>query len=176
MTLTETISPAIDFSSLEDDGDTLELADGRTLRLKIEVDQDTNISDFPDCYGRLTEERVRRNDYGYEARPSDMTGNAEKLWYGNDGPWWWEPPVDIKRSNPMFRELRDNVRELLAFGFAIVTLELLQGEDAYRRPIVVESASLGGIDFTSRSSYIHEVVSELAHELIAGIPNILEAI
>jgi hypothetical protein len=155
----------LDLSSLTDDGDALDLPDGRTLRLKIEVDQDTGIGDFPDFYGRLTEERVRRNDYGYEARPSDMTGNAEKLWYGNDGPWWWEPPVDIKRSNPMFRELRDNVRELLAFGFTIVILELLQGEDAYRRPIVVATASLGGIDFTSRSDYIHEVVSELADEL-----------
>jgi hypothetical protein len=154
----------LDLSSLTDDGDTLELDDGRTLRLKIEVDQDTSIGDFPDCYGRLTEERVRMNEYGWYARPSDMSGNAEKLWYGNDGPWWWEPPTDVKRSDPVFKSLRDNVRELLAFGFKGVILELLQGEDAYHRPIVVESASLWGIDSLD-NGYIHEVVSELADEL-----------
>jgi hypothetical protein len=157
----------LDLSTLEDDGDTLTLDDGRVLRLKIEVDQDASINDF-DCYGRVNMERIRRNDYGHEMRPDGFTGNAEKLWYGNDGPWWWEPPVDVKRSDPVFKSLRDNVRELLEFGFKGVILELLQGEDAYHRPIVVESASLWGIDSLD-NGYIHEVVSELADEL--GVSN-----
>jgi hypothetical protein len=154
----------LDLSSLTDDGDALELEDGRVLRLKIEVDQDTSISDFPDCYGRLTEERVRNNDLGWPARPSDMTGNAEKIWYGNDGPWWWEPPVDVKRTDPVFKSLRDNVRELLAFGFKGVTLELLSTCDGCHRSQVDSSASLWGIDSLD-NGYIHEVVSELADEL-----------
>jgi hypothetical protein len=93
-----------------------------------------------------------------------MTGNAEKIWYGNDGPWWWEPPVDVKRTDPVFKSLRDNVRELLAFGFKGVTLELLSTCDGCHRSQVDSSASLWGIDSLD-NGYIHEVVSELADEL-----------
>ena len=161
MTMTETV---LDLLSLVDDGDTLEISGGRTLRLRIEVDQDTSISDFPDCYGRISDERIRKNDYGYDARPSDMTGNAEKLWYGNYGPWWWEPPTDVKRTDPVFKSLRDSVRELLAWGFKGVILELCEGKDHYGKLIVKNSASLWGIDSLD-NGYITEVVRELASEL-----------
>lgn len=147
---------------MEDDGDTLELEDGRVLRLKIEVDQDTELSDFPDCYGTIGDSR--RNDGGNEIRPEGFTGNAEKLWYGNYGPWWWEPPTDLKRTDPVFKSLRDQVRELLAFGFKGVILELLSTCDGCGRSQVVKGASLWGIDSLD-NGYIHEVVSELADEL-----------
>jgi hypothetical protein len=165
----------LDLSSLEDDGDTLDLADGRTLRLKIGVDTDASINDS-DCWGKVYDgPALRRNDMGYYPRPDGFTGNAERLWYGNDGPWWWEPPADIKRGTPAFDEMRQQVRELLAWGFKVVTLELPSTCDRCGRSQVVESASLWGIDSLD-NGYIHEVVSELADELIAGIPNILEAI
>jgi hypothetical protein len=165
----------LDLSSLTDDGDTLQLDDGRVLRLKIEVDTDASINDS-DCWGKVYDgPALRRNDMGYYPRPDGFTGNAERLWYGNDGPWWWEPPADIKRGTPAFDEMRQQVRELLAWGFKVVTLELPSTCDRCGRSQVVESASLWGIDSLD-NGYIHEVVSELADELIAGIPNILEAI
>jgi len=160
MTMTDA---KLDLSSLEDDGDTLELDDGRMLRLKTNVDQDATINDF-DCYGKISTEHERTTDYGYKSRPSDMTGNAEKLWYGNDGPWWWEPPADVKRTDPNFPALRDSVRELLAFGFKGVILELCEGTDYYGNPVVIRAASLWGIDGLD-NGYIHEVVSDLASEL-----------
>lgn len=153
----------LDLSSLTDDGDTLELPDGRVLRLKIVPDEDASIND-DEFYGRVSFDRVRRNNYGNEMRPEGFTGNAEKLWYGNDGPWWWEPPVDVKRTDPQFGALRDSVRELLAFGYKGVTLELVSSCDHCHRSGVVESASLWGIDSLD-NGYIHEVVGELASEL-----------
>jgi len=157
------IDGRLDLSSLEDDEDTLELPDGRVLRLKIEVDQDASINDF-DFYGKVSTEHWNTTDYGYKTRPSDMTGNAEKLWYGNYGPWWWEPPADVKRTDTHFPALRDSVRELLAFGFRGVILELCEGTDYYDELIVINSASLWGIDSLD-NGYIHEVVRELADEM-----------
>jgi hypothetical protein len=154
----------LDLSTLREDGDTLELDDGRVLRLKIEIDQDTSINDSPDCYGKINDEVLRRNEMGYYARPKNFTGNAEQLRYGNYGPWWWEPPVDVKRTDPNFKALRDNVRELLAFGFKSVILELCQDNDCYGNYIVRHVASLWGIDSLD-NGYIHEVVRELASEL-----------
>ena len=153
----------LDLAQLQDDGDTLELDETRALRLRIEVDQDANINDF-DCYGRVNDERLRTNGYGYKMRPEGFTGNAEKLWWGNDGPWWWEPPADVKRTDPSFREFRVTVCQLLAYGFKGVTLELLEGRDAYGRPIVTRTASLWGIDSLD-NGYLAEVVGELVAEL-----------
>ena len=161
MTMTET---RLDLSSLQDDGDTLTLDDGRVLRLKIVVDQDASINDF-DGYGKVYDgPPLRRNDMGYYDRPEGFTGNAEKLWFGNDGPWWWEPPADVRRSDPGFRKFRDDVCELLAFGFKGVILELCEGTDFYGRYVVQNVASLWGIDSLD-NGYLTEVVSELADEL-----------
>jgi hypothetical protein len=154
----------LDLSTLREDGDTLTLDDGRVLKLKIEVDQDASINDSPDCYGKINDEVLRRNEMGYYARPKNFTGNAEQLRYGNYGPWWWEPPVDVKRTDPNFKALRDNVRELLAFGFNGVILQLCEGKDYYGKLVVVNDASLWGIDSLD-NGYIHEVVRELASEL-----------
>jgi len=155
----------LDLSSLTDDGDTLTLDDGRVLRLKIECDQDATINDFGDCYGISGYvENGRRNDYGYYPRPEGFTGNSEKLWWGNDGPWWWEPPTDVKRSDPVFKSLRDSVRELLEFGFKGVVLELCEGKDYYGKQIVINSASLWGCDSVD-APYLQEIVRELADEM-----------
>lgn len=156
----------LDLSSLTSDGDTLLLDDGRVLRLREEPDYDHSIQD-DEFYGKVSFDRVRRNDLGWEARPEGFTGNAEKLWYGNDGPWWWEPPADgPKRGTPEFRKFRDDVRELLAFGYKGLILELCEGTDFYGRYIVQNVASVWGIEAMAKDQYIQEVVSELADELV----------
>ena len=149
----------MDLSTLREDGDTLTLEDGRVLRLKIEPDYAASINDF-DCYGHVWENSLPRNEMGYYVRPSAFTGNAEKLSWGNDGPWWWEPPTDVKRTDPHFRELRGLVTQLLAYGFSRVMLELCKGNDYYGRPIVVNCASLWGIEDKSA-----EAVADLLFEL-----------
>ncbi len=156
-------------TSLEDltsDGDTLELEDGRVLRLGIEADDINPFEDNPDFYGRIG--WSKSNYYtGRSERPDDFDGSAEKLSIYNDV-CWWQPPKDVARmrqTNPeAFRSFRDLVRDLASFGSHYVKLEVLQGEDAYHRPIVVNVAGLGGVD-SIESQYVREVVSELASEL-----------
>ena len=88
-----------------------------------------------------------RNDYGYYPRPDGFDGNAEKLSYGNGDCVWWQPHSDgPKRGTPEFEQERKHVRDLLEFGMCGFILELLEGKDAYRQPIVTKVASLWGIE------------------------------
>ena len=164
MTMTAT---DLDLSTLMENGDTLTLEDGRVLRLKIEPDYDASINDF-DCYGQVWENSLPRNEMGYYTRPSTFTGNAEKLSWGNDGPWWWEPPTDVSRSDEMFRSLRDSVIQLLAYGFSGVMLELCKGNDYYGKLIVVNSVSLWGVDDATGGAIV-DILADLADEL--GVTN-----
>lgn len=160
------VTRTFDLTDLRDDGDTIELVDGRTLRLRIEVDQDTSISDY-ECYGEIAPAKVWDRDGMRATRPRDFTGNAEKLWTCESGSecFWWEPPKDgPKRTEPSFAAFRQQVRELVTWGFKGVILERLDGEDAYGRPIVTQTASLWGID-SLENGYLAEVVRDLADEL-----------
>lgn len=146
------------------DGESFEHGD-YLIRCRVEPDYDSSVNDAPDCYGTIGDSR-RDHDTGREQRPEGFTGNAEKLWYGNYGPWWWEPPKDVKRSDPNFSEFRDTVRELLAFGFVGVVIELCLGCDHYGHPIVIDSESLWSID-SRDDKYIREVSGELIEEVMA---------
>ena len=153
---------SIDLTSLTDDGDTLDLEDGRTLRLRIELDFIDPFEEF-DAYGK-----VAANTYnsltGRSQRPEGFDGNAEKITVYNDVLWWQPPPGAPDRGTPEFAKFRQLVSDLASWGMKIVFLEVLSGLDAYRQPIVVDVASLGGID-SLEDGYVHEVVSELAAEV-----------
>ena len=134
--------------SLAEDGDTVELENGRALRLRVQSDE-CDVMDLwsDDCYGRIAFVSGRTNVYGYpQDRPEGFDGNAEKLSYGRGDDAWWQPPADIKRGTEQFQTCRRVVRDLLEFGFYSVGLELLDGTDAYGRPIVVNAAWLGGLE------------------------------
>ena len=146
------------------DGESVEVGD-YLIRCRVGVDQDSSVDDSPDCYGTIADSRRDRNT-GRERRPEGFTGNAEKLWCGNYGPWWWEPPKAVKRSDPGFKEFRDTVRELLAFGFVGVVVELCLDCDHYGHPIVIDSESLWAID-SRDDTYIRETSSELIEEMMA---------
>lgn len=150
---------------LTDDGDTVELDNGDTLRLRIQPDDNINPFDETDIYGRVGWESRRRNDYGYHERPSDFDGNAEKLTVNGDS-LWWQPPADVKRSDEHFARLRDTVRELAEYGYIGVIVEKLSGQDAYHRPIVVNVASLWGIEPHPTPEYLKEIVGDLITEVM----------
>jgi hypothetical protein len=155
---------APDLSRLTDDGDTVELNDGRTLRLRIESDDIDPFGEF-EVYGKVASPG-RQNEYGYQTRPKGFDGNAERLYYGNSGPIWWQPSPDgPKRGTPEFAGERDMVRNLLEFGMSGYLLEILDGEDAYGRPIVGHVASLWGIEPFPAREYQTEIVKELWSEL-----------
>lgn len=168
-----------DLSALNDDGATLELDDGRTLRLRIETDQDWSIDDS-DCYGRIGWGET--NEGGNPVRPAGFDGGAEKI-DTLGGPVWWQPPTDlmIQRGTAEWSAYRSFLGDLISFGFKSVGLELLEGEDHYGRPIVVGAAWLGGIDTLDQpwavrdergepqyvqNGYLAEIVSELAAEVL----------
>lgn len=158
------MTTTLDLSDLTDDGDLMELPDGRTLRLRVEVDMDYDPFVDMDYYGKI----ASLDRYGRQ-RPEGFTGNAEKLSIFNDV-IWWEPPTGpdfgVKRSDPGFKEFRSLVQDLASFGGKVVTVEVLDGKDAYGRPIVVGVASLGGID-SLENGYLAEVVKELVDEALA---------
>ena len=156
-------------ANLTDDGDTYDLDNRRTLRLRIEPD-DAPVSDLMgDSFGKFDGpyDYIR---HGKRERPSSFTGNAEKLQVDRGGWVWWEPPADgPKRGTDAFRNMRQHIRDLWECGYSVVIVELLDDDtDAYGQPIVREVASLGGCDITwSRESreYLREIVGELLDEI-----------
>lgn len=150
---------------LREHGDALELDDGRTLRLLVQSDQDWQPFEEIDCYGSI----YAVNRWGNGDRPSECDGNAEKLSILHDVVWW-QPPIDgPKRGEPGFAGFRQLVIDLASFGGHVVTVEVLQGEDAYHNAIVVDVASLSGIDSLD-GGYLEEVIGELLAELGVEIP------
>ncbi len=53
----------------------------------------------------------------------------------------------------------------MEYGFSVLLLELLSGEDAYGRPIVMDVASLGGIEPFPSGDDLAEIVRDLADDL-----------
>lgn len=159
----------IDFlSSLADDGDTVELPDGRTLRLRIEPDQDSSAwgEDFYGEFALVERDRWTGRDL---PRPDNFDGNSEKMQLRDGDPFWWQPPrgdyeLSAKRGSKEFAEFRQAVRDLVEFGFTSVGLELLDGVDAYHRPIVKDAQWLGGVD-SLEGGYLQDVLSDLLAEM-----------
>ncbi len=149
-------------------GDTCTLADGRRFRLELEPDCEsiTDISDFGECYGRT--EWTRNTDYG-PRRPFDFSGNAEIMVRDHGSSLWWEPydigDIPNGRAGKEFADYRQNVRDILEFGFYVARLEQLTGSDAYGRPIVTAFATLGGIEPFPDTDYLKEIAGELFEEI-----------
>jgi hypothetical protein len=156
----------IDLSELTDDGDTIEIEDGRKLRLRIEVDQDASINDY-DSDGKVEWTR-RDRDYGRTVRPDDFDGAARIIETDGDSSLWWQPPspkmIGCVWTPEQMRSEQARITELVRYGFRGVVLELLDGVDAYNRPIVKEVASLWGID-SLENGYLASVLYDLLAEL-----------
>ena len=152
----------MELDKLRTDGDTIDLNDGRVLRLRIEVDQNSTVEDSPDLYGLVGWSTTDR-DTGHQRRPSNMNGSAEILRRDGHASLWWQAPADITDDKAR-RELRALVADLCDYGFKGVVLELCEGEDHYGAPIVRDSASLWGID-SLEDGYLLTVVGELWGEL-----------
>lgn len=146
-------------AALTDDGDTFELADGRSLRLRIDVDQDASINDV-DCYGKI--EWIQRGHH-QDPRPLGFDGRARKLWGASDPFWWqpWEGATDAEIA-----EFVPQIQELAEYGFKLVGLELretLLDSRKFEHTTVVDTAWLGGVD-----AFYPELIGELVAELRSG--------
>lgn len=144
---------------------TVDLGDGRAVRLRVEIDQDSNLFD-DEFYGKFAFVTSRYNDYGHDSRPDGFTGNAEIL-RGRGDPIWWEPPsgLTVKRGTREWSNYRQEIMELLEYGFIGLVAELLVGKDHYGKGIVRDSASLWGIESMADDDYKREIAGELLSEL-----------
>lgn len=122
----------------------IELDNGDVLRFTELPDEDTRVGDF-DCYGKV--EHIWRRTYRPE-RPDGFDGMAEKIHTGRDE-FWWQPPDDLRsgwHSYEHRNHLRNLVRDILSYGFVVYRVELCRGRDAYGQAIVVDYATIGGIE------------------------------
>jgi hypothetical protein len=154
------VSAVNELGDLLKDGDLLKLDNGRTLRLRMEPDFDASINDY-DSDGTV---EWTHNDWnGWNHRPALFTGRARKLETEHGSSLWWEPCADL--TEEQITAEFPLIRALARFGFQRVILELLDGTDAYGRPIVVQVASLSGIEWDADDGYIQDVVADLLSEL-----------
>lgn len=162
---TSTIDQAAIVAALTDHGDTFELPDGRTLRLKVEHDPYTSIMDEQGegvwC-GRLEWDDSRtENAYGYRMRPDGFTGRAEVISRDRDARLWWEVPGDIVIGSDHHRTFRQTILELLEYGYKMVTVELCEECD-HGGEHVVNFDTVGGCD-----SVYPELVADLVSEVLS---------
>lgn len=150
---------SLDLSTLTNDGDTLELADGRTLRLRFEPDPDSSINDY-DSDGRV--EWTRNNDYG-AVRPDGFTGRARILEKHLGSSLWWEPYEDLTEDQIRSEEFR--IHQLVEYGFNVVFLELCDGEDAFGRPVVKEYETLGMVEWDASGAYLKDILEGMLAEM-----------
>jgi hypothetical protein len=137
--------------------ETWKLDDDRIVRVKVEIDQDTNVVD-DEFFGQF--EQTRENDYG-PVRPSGFDGRARIVSRDQAFALWWQPADDVQDVDALERD----VRELLEYGYLGIVAEKCEGQDGYGRPIVRDVASLWGIESMVDDAYKREVVRDLLHEL-----------
>ena len=137
---------------LQSDGDSMEIGNGRTLKLVFTADEThfDDISEWGEVYGRT--QWTRDGDYG-AVRPSDFTGAAEILRHDHNYSLWWEP-YDLKgltggREGQAFRDYRTMVSEIMEWGFCVMGLKLYEEVADSRggtHRVEVASAYVGGIE------------------------------
>ena len=164
---------SIDLTDLTSDGDTLDLGDGRALRLRIEPDEFAggwNDQMDPECFG--TVEWVRLDDCGRSRRPDHFDGTARKLDTDCPHALWWQPPtakaIGTIWTPEQWREQAAYVLERVRYGWSSVGLELIEtvtdslgGEHL----VVAASAWLGGVDDVT-PDYLPDVLGDLIGEVI----------
>ena len=157
---------------LRDDGDEVELADGRVLRLRYEADESMTVEDDSDWFGRIEWAR-RENAYGHAVRPSGFDGGAEVLYYNRGDRCWWQPPTDAVKDGRLRDTLRRQLNELLECGYRLAIVELCDGRDVYGHRIVVAVQTLGGIaPFDDvDDGYLADMVNEVFRDVNSMTPD-----
>ena len=170
--MSTTATAPLDLSDLTDDGDTLDLGNGLSLRLLIEPDQCGSVMDDGDWHGDL-QWGTRNRDTGRNVRPDDFDGSAEKILTDGGDALWWAPPADAVRDADLRDRLRSSIVSLYHQGYHVVTLELRETvTDSLGQPhvVTIEAASVGMVDLIGDTTaddeaHVQEILSDLIHEL-----------
>lgn len=149
-----------DTSSLSYDGGTIDLPEGWTLRCTVEADQWSNPMD--DMGEGMWTGAVQwvHNGTGNPVRPDGFDGNAEIIdrdWYNT---LWWQVPADVQRGSETYYSLRQEILDLLRYGYEIITLSLVTPDGT-----IVADASLGGISPNRKPEEIaSDMLGDVAYE------------
>ncbi len=141
------------------DEGTYRTASGQLFRVVAEPDYDVPLEDAEDSYGRV---EYRDDRDARRARPEGFDGAARKIDLRN-GFLWWQPPADAIADPHLLGTMRAAVRDIAEYGYKVATVELLAPEpDHYGRPIVVNAASVGGIEpFDEIGHLVRDLIGEL---------------
>ena len=153
---------------LDHDG-AIAVIDGRTYRLVVTPDDGASINDY-DCYGRVSMGIL--SGWANLRAPEDFDQErTERLAILNDVAFW-EPPEGFEDwPEPARRALRHHVGNLVSFGFHVVTVERIDGTDAYGKPIVVDFECVCGVDTLDRDELAYTVdglVCDLQHRTVTA--------
>lgn len=177
----------IDYKSLQDDGDTLEIDDTHRLVLHVEADECYSINDY-EGDGRTAPYSFRYGDR--EPRPSGFTGRAMKIETSQSTWTWWEPYDDLmgyqlpdgtwtsakweQLPAEVQRKEKFRIQELCCWGFKFIRLELQElVADSLDSEHWVELAtnSVSGCD-----SVYPELIKDLYSEILNQILNQLDIV
>lgn len=181
------MSDTLDLSALADDlldEKTVDLSDGRKLRLSEEPDYFTSIDDY-DCYGKLA--HIPRHRREHPVRPDGFDGFARKVWTHDGECFWWQPPDDLRtaKRESVYIEAADGtihrhpeayrdpvgqmertVRDLLAYGFLVLRVQVLEACSCCRQERMIGSSVLGGIEAMADRQYMLDMVADLVTEAL----------
>lgn len=152
-----------------DPGELLPIGDGVSVRYLTEVDDFSTVNDF-DYLGRIAPvERDRYYGvYPHAPRPDGFDGSAKILTINGEATWWQPPTGWHTTTDETKRAVLDTLYRIIESGFQVVTVEVVEGNDHYGRPIVRNAYSLCGVEpwaYNDRGSLV-EVLCDLVGEVL----------
>ena len=165
-TTTYTTEQIRDFAEALALHETHDLPTGQTLRLRRDHDHDLTINNF-DYLGKVEPVKPDRyyGCYPHAERPQGFDGSARimRTRYEN---YWWQPPDGYATyESDVQRAIWRGACDVVEFGYYVYAVELCEGQDAYRRPIVRAVEALGGIEpmlsHDDEVSVIHDILYRL---------------
>lgn len=134
------------------------------IRFCVSSDRDdfADINDS-DCYGKVEYVDDRSNwSIHPRPRPKGFDGAARKLHFGGDTYWWqpWDAAEWGQLDSVEQRSFLSTVRDLIEFGFSILTVQVEYQCGCCGQWAELASSSLGGID--TISTY-HGIIDEVLY-------------
>lgn len=154
---------------------TVALDNGVTVTFTTDSDSDTSINDF-DCYGKI-HWIERRSDWAASPRrPDNFDGMAEILTTNYGDRYWFQPYCDGKEyrrlwhTDAEYRNAnRQQVMDLLNYGFQTYTVELFRTCESCQRPESLTYRTMGGIEpfaeFGDQKSVLDDLIREAFYEI-----------
>lgn len=159
-----------DLSTLTDDGDFIDLPDGKRITLLIRPDEyagDWNDQMDAECFGTVEWTSVHDGDFG-APRPRGFDGSARKIITDYPMVCWWQPPtakvIGTVWTTEQWREQTAYVIERVTYGWSQVGVrvsEVITDSIGQEHRVTLDTAWCGGVD-----ECYPELVEDQYHEVM----------